>query len=148
MKKGFTLVELLIVIAVLGVLAAGVVAAVNPLKRINQANDTKVKNDVGTIALAMNAYFSQIGSYPTVAQGQAQLVTNGDLKAQLAAPSGYSAYTIAVTPAGCAGTAASACTDIAIYGQLKSPTVAANVAWCYKSSTGTAVETTVALCTP
>ncbi|MBI5465397.1 prepilin-type N-terminal cleavage/methylation domain-containing protein, partial [Candidatus Gottesmanbacteria bacterium] len=56
-KKGFTLIELLVVIAVLAVLAAGVIVAINPGKRIRQANDAKIKNDIGQLATGLQAYY-------------------------------------------------------------------------------------------
>lgn len=144
MKKGFTLIELLIVIAVLGILAAVTVTAINPVRRLNQANDSKVKNDVGEIAGAMEAYFTTTTYYPTA---QADLVTSQDLKVALTAPTGYAAYVISAIPAGCT-TAAGTCTAVSVRGQLKAPAVATNVAWCWRSATGQSTETTVALCVP
>ena len=144
--SGFTLIELLIVIAILGILAAAVLVAVNPTKRQNQAKDSTTKSDIGQIATGMQAYFtSQGGTYPSAAQGIAQLVTNGDLKSNPTTPQGGN-YTYAITPSGCAGTAASPCTDSAVSNALLDPAVAGNV-WCWQSSTGKSVETTVALCT-
>lgn len=138
-RKGFTLIELLIVIAILGVLAAGVVAAINPTKRMNQANDSKVKNDVSQISTAMQAYFTTNGYY---ASDLADLETSEDLKKVPVPPTatGYgAAYTLSVSPAGCT-TALKTCTNVAIGGTLKAPIVPANVTYCYKSSTGVSAE--------
>lgn len=53
------------VIAVLGVLAAGVFTAINPLKRIQDARNVQRKMDLGQIANALEAYFtSHLGKYP------------------------------------------------------------------------------------
>ena len=43
MKNGFTLVELIIVIAVIGVLAVVLMMAINPIEQINKAKDTTKK---------------------------------------------------------------------------------------------------------
>ncbi len=86
-SRGFTLIELLVVIAVLGVLAAGVLTAINPLKRIQQANDTKIKNDISQIAQAEQAYFTSSASQSYALTVQA-LADSKDLKVKPVMPSG------------------------------------------------------------
>lgn len=77
-KLGFTLIELLIVIAVLGVLAAGVLVAINPIKKINQANDAKIKSNIGQLARAIQSYSTlNNGTYPASLDG---IVTSGEIK--------------------------------------------------------------------
>jgi prepilin-type N-terminal cleavage/methylation domain-containing protein len=82
-KKGFTLIELLVVIGIMAVLAAGVVALINPLEKTRQANDANVQNGVGQVATSLQSYAAQqtTGIYPTTAQGLAHLVTTGELTA-------------------------------------------------------------------
>lgn len=55
-SSGFTLVELLIVIAILGILAAGIVVVINPMEKINSANMAKAETFAAGIrnSLAMN----------------------------------------------------------------------------------------------
>lgn len=65
-NKGFTLVELLIVIAVIGILAASAVALLNPLEQIKKANDTKRKSDLNQIQRALDTYYNDYGRYPAV----------------------------------------------------------------------------------
>ncbi len=65
-QKGFTLIELMIVIAVIALLAAAVFVAVDPAKRIGQAQDAQRWQDVTAIADAIKMYMAdnQI-VYPT-----------------------------------------------------------------------------------
>lgn len=77
--KAFTLIELLIVIAVLGILAAAIITAINPVKRINQAKDSTVKSDMSQIVNALQAYF--VGQNPPVYPPALEdLLTSNDLK--------------------------------------------------------------------
>lgn len=62
-QKGFTLVELLVVIVILGILAAVVVFAVSGSTETAKTNACKAeKNAVET---AVEAYMASTGSYPT-----------------------------------------------------------------------------------
>ena len=57
-QKAFTLLELLVVIAVLGILAVAIITALNPVKKINQTKDSNVKSDMNQIANALQAYIA------------------------------------------------------------------------------------------
>ena len=57
-KKGFTLIELIIVIAIIAILAAIAFVAVNPAKRIGEANDDQRWSDITAIADAWEKYVS------------------------------------------------------------------------------------------
>jgi prepilin-type N-terminal cleavage/methylation domain-containing protein len=59
---GFTIVELLIVIVVIGVLAAITVAAFNGVT--NRSNDAAVRSDLKNFAKRMEQYKVENGSYP------------------------------------------------------------------------------------
>lgn len=61
---GFTLVELLIVIALIGVLAVAVLSAINPLEQINRARDTGYKNDVEQLLSALDRYYTTQQTLP------------------------------------------------------------------------------------
>ncbi|OGD83364.1 hypothetical protein A2775_01350 [Candidatus Curtissbacteria bacterium RIFCSPHIGHO2_01_FULL_39_57] len=56
-SSGFTIVELLIVIAIIGILAAAVMVAINPGKRTAQARDGVRKANLKTIATALQTYY-------------------------------------------------------------------------------------------
>jgi len=132
-RRGFTLIELLIVIAILGVLAAGVVTAINPLKRIQQANDAKVKNDIGQIATAEQAYFTTNQVY---AASTLVLKNSEDLKIEPVPPT--TSYTYTVT---CRTVNSVVCAEVVAYGTLKAG-LATNSLWCWDSGTGTASDKT------
>ena len=61
-KKGFTLVELLIVIAILAVLAAAVVIVLNPGELLAQARDSQRLSDMDTLKNALTIYIAQVPS--------------------------------------------------------------------------------------
>ena len=61
---GFTLVELLIVIALIGILATAIVATINPIEQVNKANDAKYKNDASELLAAVERYYASNLQYP------------------------------------------------------------------------------------
>jgi prepilin-type N-terminal cleavage/methylation domain-containing protein len=65
-KKGFTLVELLIVIALLGAIAMVVIAAINPIEQANRARDTQFKSDGAQLISAIDRYFAANQEFPWV----------------------------------------------------------------------------------
>lgn len=63
-KKGFTLVELLIVIGLLGAIAMIVIAAINPIEQANRARDTRLKADASQLVSAIDRYFASQSEMP------------------------------------------------------------------------------------
>ena len=61
-QKGFTIVELLIVIVVIAILAAITVVAYNGIQQ--RARDSQRKNDIATIVKAAEVYYIDNGEYP------------------------------------------------------------------------------------
>lgn len=63
-RKGFTMIELLIVIAILGVLAVAVLSAINPLEQIRRGRDTGSRSDAEQLINALDRYYSSHGYFP------------------------------------------------------------------------------------
>ncbi len=69
-KKGFTLLEILLVIAAIGILASIVIVAINPLKQIGKAENTSRWAGINSIQKALDQYYLVNRSYPgTVPNG-------------------------------------------------------------------------------
>lgn len=65
-EVGFTLVELLIVIALIGVLATALVATLNPIEQVNKARDVRYRNDAAELLAALERYYASTQAYPWV----------------------------------------------------------------------------------
>ncbi len=63
-KKGFTLIELLIVIGILGILAAGLLAALDPLDQLRRGRDSNRRNVATELVGALDRYYAVTGSMP------------------------------------------------------------------------------------
>ena len=64
-QSGFTIVELLIVIVVIGILATLVIVTFSGIQQ--KARDTKRKTDINAIDSHVEAYYANSGNYPTLA---------------------------------------------------------------------------------
>ena len=72
-SRGFTLIEIMVVVVILGILAA--IVAPNVMSRIGDAQRTKVSSDIRTIETALNLYRMDNFRYPTTEQGLKALIT-------------------------------------------------------------------------
>ncbi len=116
-QSGFTIVELLIVIVVIGILAALVVTTFAGIQR--KARNTERETDIKAIHGQLEAYFAQNNSYPALAEVNSTTLKGLDSEAlrdpkgapgsSLAASASDTQYGYAATPAGCT-TAANTCT--------------------------------------
>jgi prepilin-type N-terminal cleavage/methylation domain-containing protein len=68
-EKGFTLLEILLVIAAIGILAAIVLVAINPTKQIAQVRTAAINSEKNALEKAIQQEFIDTGSYPTVIDG-------------------------------------------------------------------------------
>lgn len=64
-KKGFTLLEILLVITLVGVLASIVLVAINPIKQLAEARNAQRLDDITKINQALEDYFVANKTYPT-----------------------------------------------------------------------------------
>lgn len=71
-QKGFSLIELMVVVVILGILASIVVPKI--LNRPDEARLVKAKQDILSLENALDMYKLDNGSYPTTDQGLSALV--------------------------------------------------------------------------
>ena len=77
-EAGFTLIEMMVVIAIIGILAALIVPRI--MGRPDEARITAAKLDIGTINQALKLYRLDIGRYPTTEQGLNALVARPSIE--------------------------------------------------------------------
>jgi prepilin-type N-terminal cleavage/methylation domain-containing protein len=63
-QSAFTLVELLIVIALIAILSVAVLATINPIEQTNKARDAKFKNDAAEVLGSFERYYASQTAYP------------------------------------------------------------------------------------
>ncbi len=73
LQRGFTLIEIMVVVIIIGILAA--IVAPNVIGNVDKANVTKAKTDIRAIESAMKFYRLDNFVYPTSEQGLDALVT-------------------------------------------------------------------------
>ncbi len=93
-KQGFTLIELMIVVAIIGILAA--IAIPNFMNYQCKAKQSEAKSSLGSIRVAQEAYFAEYDTYST------------DKDAIGFATKGTGEYTITIDPADGTGFTATA----------------------------------------
>ncbi len=71
-RAGFTLIELMVVLVILGILAVSVAPRI--LNRPSEARQLKAKMTIEALQTALDLYKLDVGSYPTTSQGLEALV--------------------------------------------------------------------------
>lgn len=127
-QQGFTIVELLIVIVVIGILAALVITTFTGIQR--KARDTERQTDIKALHSQLEAYYAQNGYYPALAEVNTTTLAGLDADA-LTAPNSSTAidsnasttakYRYAPTPGTCT-TAAGDCTSYTLESLLEDGT--------------------------
>lgn len=99
-RRGITLIEVLVVLAIIGLVAT--IVAVNVLPERDRAAVRKAKIDIGVIESALDSYRLDMLSYPTTEQGLQALVAapSGLPNADQYRPGGYVKKGAAVDPWG------------------------------------------------
>jgi prepilin-type N-terminal cleavage/methylation domain-containing protein len=129
--SGFTIVELLIVIVVIGILAALVIVTYNGIQQ--KARDTERKTDIKALQGHMEAYWADQAKYPTLAQANDTTFRSNNFKGldgsafadpknagsqTLCGSTSANCYGFSVTPAGCDNTATD-CTNYTLTATLE-----------------------------
>jgi prepilin-type N-terminal cleavage/methylation domain-containing protein len=98
MKKGFTLIEILMVVTLLSVLAVSVFVALNPVKRLRDAKDSRRSSDADTLLTAVHQYIvDNKGALPTGLSTSMAITMLGTGAACNVTPGSY----CGAVPAGC-----------------------------------------------
>ncbi|MEN9582053.1 MAG: hypothetical protein RL641_7 [Candidatus Parcubacteria bacterium] len=119
-KKGFTLIELLVVIAIIAALAVVVFAAINPGKRIAEAQRQSRLQNTTTILDALHTYIvDSLGALPDVI-GKASWIYSGGTNPSLAEVQiGSATNGCAIATSGCS-TGTTTCLNLANPGSATS----------------------------
>jgi general secretion pathway protein G len=77
-NRGMTLIEIMVVITILGLIAAAVGVAVIP--KLDEAKQDTARLDIGNIQNALKLYYTKKGKYPDTATGLRALVETQNLE--------------------------------------------------------------------
>ncbi|OGH09981.1 MAG: hypothetical protein A2152_03445 [Candidatus Levybacteria bacterium RBG_16_35_6] len=75
-SKGFTLIELVIVVAVLGIISTIVMTSINPMAQFQKANDGRIKSDLAQLQRVLESYYEDVGRYPASPDYEIQTIAD------------------------------------------------------------------------
>lgn len=129
-SKGFTIVELLIVIVVIAILATLVIVTFTGIQQ--KARDSQRQTDINAIDSHLEAYFAENGKYPSFTQLTTPSFVSANMKGldpeALVGPKGTAiansdstgdAYGYVPTPSGCDNGSGGDCTGFKLTAQLE-----------------------------
>lgn len=78
-SAGFTLIEMMLVIAIIGICSTVLISIINPVQQFKKTRDTQRKSDLHQIQSGLELYRADQGAYPTTAQwpGCGRALTSG-----------------------------------------------------------------------
>lgn len=134
-SPGFTLIELLIVIVIVGILSVGTFIAIDPVDRVNFANDAKAQTALGAVARAAESYSTTHENlYPP---NIGAMVSSGQFKSVPQMPQGYTlSYLVPSATPACTSEGDLDCTKFVVYAQLKSKKYTSNPYQLFESTNG------------
>lgn len=139
-NKGFTIVELLIVIVVIGILATLVIVTFTGIQQ--KGRNTQRKTDINALQSHVEAYYAETGYYPTLANINDATFRSDNMKgldpATLVDPKGTATtlngggssanqYGYTVGPVGCDNTGTTLCDDYRLEATLEGATAPDNL---------------------
>jgi general secretion pathway protein G len=74
--RGFTLIELIVVVTIIAVLFVGLAIVFNPLSQLNKSQNTVRQHDLEEIKSSLDMYYDDTGCYPTSITFFRQFVSN------------------------------------------------------------------------
>ena len=74
LRKGFTLIELVLVLTILALLMGAAITMLNRGGLVEGAQEDRIKGDIQTLSTALDAYSYSAGRHPSTEQGLAALV--------------------------------------------------------------------------
>lgn len=66
--KGYTLLEMVITVALVALIAGGVLAALNPYKQLLKADNTKRKTELSSLKRVLEDYYNDNSHYPSASE--------------------------------------------------------------------------------
>jgi general secretion pathway protein G len=78
-RSGFTLIEVILAIALIAVLSVLALYAINPFEQLGKANDSKKKSDLAQIQRALELYYNDFGAYPSSSGNFTILVNSAEV---------------------------------------------------------------------
>ncbi|BDU49664.1 type II secretion system protein [Haliovirga abyssi] len=131
-EKGFTLIELMIVIAIIALLAS--VALPKFAGVTDSAKAAKVQGDLANLRTSIAMFYAKEGSYPTIGTTSASSITKGTGALDSTFQKYYAKTTMPKTPKGSGTIAAEEVSDVKdITG---GDSLDSTGGWAYKSSNG------------